>query len=133
MKENNNVRYIFTEKINKNKILKNFNNYLLEKENEKNEIIKMEYEEKLSDILSKSFNKIKNIIDNCKYIEMCDGLWFDNFGNVRIDVYYNNNMKKTEFLTPCEYRKLKSLYHKEIYDEYNNTVQIFFAESITIY
>lgn len=104
--------------------------YILEKENEKNEIRKMKYEE----ILSKSINetilinndKIKNIIDNCKYIEMLDGLWFDNYGNIRIALYYNNNMKETEILTQDEYRKIKSFYHKEIYNENNNTVQLFF-------
>jgi len=129
MKQNNNNRYIFAEKINRNQILNNCKKYLLEKENEKNEIRKMKFEE----ILSKSFNetivinndKIKNIIENCKYIEMYDGQWFDNYGNIHITLYYNNNMKKTEFLTPCEYRKIKSFYHKEIYNENNNTLQLF--------
>lgn len=129
MKQNNNNRYIFAEKINRNQILNNCKKYLLEKENEKNEIRKMKFEE----ILSKSFNetivinndKIKNIIDNCKYIEMLDGQWFDNYGNIHITLCYNDNMKKTEFLTHSEYRKIKSFYHKEIYNENNGILQIF--------
>lgn len=129
---NNNDRYIFTEKINRNQILNNYKKNFLEKDNEKNEIRKMEYEEILSKSIDNNIlinnDKIKNIVDNCEYIEMLDGLWFDNYGNIHITLYYNNNIKKTEFLTPCEYRKIKSFYHKEIYYKNNNIVQLFFLK-----
>ena len=129
--KNNDNRNIFTEKINNDVILKNFKKYLLDNEND--EIRKMKNDE----LLSKNFNKkkvidnfkIQNIVDNCKYIEMYDGMWFDNYGNIHITLYYNDDIKKSEFLTQDEYIYIKSLYHKEIFNKNNNTVQIFFQKN----
>ena len=121
------------EKINRDEVINNFKKFLLEKNNKK---IKMEYEDILSknmineDKLSKNMineDKIKNIINNCKYVEKLCSTWYDNNANIYITVHYENVIKN-EVLTIYEYRKIKSFYHKEIYDENNYKVQIFFLK-----
>lgn len=101
-------------------VLDNFKEIL---KNDKNETLKQEEILEKNEILKRK-NLILYYIENCKYMIISE--WYDTFGNNSCEVYLKNDEIIKTDVTPKEKCQIRSVFHREIYNEGLNNAHYYF-------